>query len=85
MALGKYGSSLQLCEPPAFSGFSGFSGPLRLAQYFRILSETSWRSEGLIDLRPRRLAGAGSTGMDPAVRWSSSSEAMTRSSFSFSA
>ena len=57
----------------------------RLAQYFRIRSETSWRSEGFMDFRPRRLTGLGKTGKDPAVRCNSSYEAITRSSFSFSA
>src|SRR5271157_543922 len=57
----------------------------RLAQYLFIRSDTSSRSFDPIDFRPRRLAPGGNDGREPEVRWSSSSEAMTRSSFSFSA
>ena len=70
--------------PSAPEGASCF-GCRRPAQYLRIRPETSWRSEEFMDLRPRRLAGLGNTGAEPAVRCSSSYEAITRSSFPFSA
>jgi hypothetical protein len=38
-----------------------------------------------MDLRPRRSAGLGNTDAEPAVRCSSSNDAITRSSFAFSA
>ncbi len=70
------------------TGCSCWASPLplrRLAQYRFIRSETSSRSSNPIDFLPRRFAPAGNDGREPDVRCNSSSEAITRSSFSFSA
>ena len=57
----------------------------RPSQYFFMRSETSSRSFEFIDLRPRRPVALGIIGAAPALRCNSSNEAITRSSFSFSA
>ena len=57
----------------------------RFAQYRFIRSETSRRSLALMDFLPRRFPPRGKIGAPPAARCNSSNEAITRSSFSFSA
>jgi len=57
----------------------------RFAQYRFIRSDTSWRSFAPIDFLPRRFPPRGKRRALPPARCSSSSEAITRSSFSFSA
>ena len=57
----------------------------RFAQYFFIRSETSCRSLAFIDFLPRRLPLRSRTGAESPACCNSSNEAITRSSFSFSA
>jgi len=56
----------------------------RPAQYLCILCETSWRSWGSMNFRPRHWTHSVGAGIAPALRCNSSSEAITRSSLSFS-